>query len=189
METDRRREVINICLDHFIVNGLMETSTRSLSKALQLQSAGLYYYFSSKDEAVLVCAEEAAFRLERALIVPAIADLENPNKMMSNLKVRADEMAPTMRFLVAVCTNKKYIQSVRPVLTRLDERYDKYAEEIATKLECEKSEVEPYVYMLITSVSNYMIFADDVFVTPQMRIAEEKFIKFITRKLQSKGCK
>ena len=187
METDRRREVINICLDHFIVNGLMETSTRSLSKALQLQSAGLYYYFSSKDEAVLACAEEAALRLERALIVPAISDLDNLNNMMSNLKVRADEMAPTMRFLVAVCTNKKYIQSVRPVLERLDERYDKYAEKIAHKLDCNKAEVEPYVYMLITSVSNYMIFADDVFVTPQMKIAGEKFSELITKKLQSKG--
>ena len=50
---------------------------------------------------------------------------------------------------------------------------------IADKLQCEKSEIEPYVYMLITSVSNYMIFADDVFVTPQMKFAKRKFAESI----------
>ncbi len=68
MENNRKKEVINICLDHFISHGL-ETSTRSLSKALKLQNAGLYYYFESKDEAVILCAEAAALRLETNLIV------------------------------------------------------------------------------------------------------------------------
>lgn len=58
MENDRKKEVINVCLDHFIANGL-EISTRSLSEALKLQNTGLYYYFESKDEAVILCAEEA----------------------------------------------------------------------------------------------------------------------------------
>lgn len=187
MEFDRKKEVIDICLDHFIVNGLMETSTRSLSSALKLQNAGLYYYFSSKDEVVLICAEEAALRLERALIVPAIADLDSLDKMMSNLQVRADEMAPTMRFLTSVCTNKRYLQSVRPVLNRVDERYEKYTKEIADRLVCEQSEIAPYIYMLITSVSNYMIFADEVFITPQMRFAECKFFELIERKKHLKG--
>lgn len=53
MEVNRKKEVLNICLDHFIENGLYETSTRGLNKALKLQSAGLYYYFTSKDEAII----------------------------------------------------------------------------------------------------------------------------------------
>ena len=47
METDRKKEVINICLDLFIEKGLTATSTRDLSSALKLQNAGLYYYFES----------------------------------------------------------------------------------------------------------------------------------------------
>lgn len=62
MVPDRKKEVINVCLDHFIEKGLSETSTRSLSSALQLQNAGLYYYFENKDEAIILCAEEAAIR-------------------------------------------------------------------------------------------------------------------------------
>lgn len=36
MEPDRKKEVINVCLDHFIEKGLSETSTRSLSSALKI---------------------------------------------------------------------------------------------------------------------------------------------------------
>ena len=103
MEPDRKKEVINVCLDHFIEKGLSETSTRSLSGALKLQNAGLYDYFSRKDEAVILCAEEAALRLENALLLPALKDLSNPDLMVNRLQSRADEMAPTMRFLASVC--------------------------------------------------------------------------------------
>lgn len=173
MEPDRKKEVVNVCLDHFIEKGLSETSTRSLSSALKLQNAGLYYYFSSKDEAVILCAEEAALRLENALLLPALKDLENPNLMMKRLQSRADEMAPTMRFLASVCASIRYKDSVKPVLNRLSRRYDYYTDMIAKKLNCNKEAIEPYVYLTITSVANYMIFSEDAFVAPQMKLVKE----------------
>ena len=173
MEPDRKKEVINVCLDHFIEKGLSETSTRSLSGALKLQNAGLYYYFSSKDEAVILCAEEAALRLENALLLPALKDLSNPDLMMNRLQSRADEMAPTMRFLASVCASKRYKDSVKPVLDRLSRRYDHYTDLIAKKLNCNKEVIEPYVYLTITSVANYMIFAEEGIIAPQMKLVKK----------------
>lgn len=170
---ERKKEVINICLDHFIKNGL-ETSTRSLSKALQLQNAGLYYYFQSKDEAVILCAEEAAIRLETNLITPAIKDVKNPDLLMKRLQDRADEMSPTMRFLVSVCVSETYKEQMQPVLDRLSKRYEQYSERIAKALNCEPQEVLPYVYMGITAVTNYMIFREDEIVDPQIEIIKNK---------------
>lgn len=177
MVPERKKEVINVCLDHFIEKGLSETSTRSLSSALQLQNAGLYYYFESKDEAVILCAEEAAIRLENELISSAIRDIKEPDVMMRRLQVKADEMAPTMRFLVSVCVSERYKESMKPVLDRLAERYDMYADKIAISLNCEKEEIEPYVYMAITAVANYMIFAEDALVKPQMKIVKSEIRK------------
>lgn len=181
MEVDRKKEVVNVCLDHFIEKGLSETSTRSLSSALKLQSGGLYYYFSSKDEAVVLCAEEAAIRLENALITPALRDIGNPELMMKRLQSRADEMAPTMRFLVSVCTSKRYKESVRPILDRLADRYEHYAEMIAKKLNCGLDEIEPYVFMTITAVANYMIFAEDGIIAPQMKLVKSAISQIIER--------
>lgn len=181
MEVDRKKEVINVCLDHFIEKGLTETSTRSLSSALKLQSGGLYYYFSNKDEAVILCAEEAAIRLENALITPALKDIGNPDLMMKRLQSRTDEMAPTMRFLVSVCTSKRYKESVRPILDRLADRYEHYAEQIAKILNCSLEEIEPYVFMTITAVANYMIFAEDGIIAPQMKMVKSAISKIIEK--------
>lgn len=178
MEMDRRKEVINICLDLFIEKGLTATSTRNLSGALKLQNAGLYYYFQSKEEVVIACAEAAALRLENALIPAALKDISDPDRMMSCLQSRADEMASTMRFLVTVCASSQYKDKMKPALDRFAERYDHYAEQVAKKLNCKKEDIEPYVYMVITAVANYMIFHEDSLVYPQIQIAKEAIRKF-----------
>lgn len=179
MDNDRKKEVINVCLDHFISNGL-ETSTRSLSKALKLQNAGLYYYFDSKEQAVLLCAEEAAIRLETTLIAAAMKDIRNPDAMMKNLRTRADELSPTMRFFVSVCVSNAYKGQIQPVLDRLTERYGSYAEKFAKKLNCETDEIEPLVYMGISAVANYMIFKEDAVIYPQIEIIKLQLDRLLT---------
>lgn len=174
MEIDRRKEVINVCLDHFIANGLSGTSTRSLSSALKLQNAGLYYYFTSKDEAVILCAEEAALRLENCLIAPAMRELPDPDGLMKRLRSRADEMAPTMRFFVSVCVSEQYKDDMKPALDRLSQRYETYALRLAEKLKCDVNAIAPYMYMAITAVTNYMIFNEESYILPQMKLIKEQ---------------
>lgn len=185
MEIDRKKEVVNICLDLFIEKGLTATSTRNLSSALKLQNAGLYYYFESKDEAVIACAEEAALRLENSLIPGALREIHDPDIMMKRLQSRADEMAPTMRFLVTVCASKQYKDKMKPALDRLAERYDHHAEQVAKKLNCTKEDVEPYVYMVITAVANYMIFSEDSLISPQMKIVKSAIEGFVASSKKS----
>ena len=98
--------------------------------------------------------------------------------MFKRLQSRADEMTPTMRFLVSVCVNGKYKESMKPALHRLDQRYEHYADMIAEKLGCKKEDIEPYVYLVITAVANYMIFEEDVFISPQMEIAKRAIKSF-----------
>lgn len=186
METERRKEVISLCLDLFIEKGLTETSTRNLSRALKLQNAGLYYYFENKDAAVIACAEEAALRLENALIPSALRDIGDPEIMVKHLQSKADEMAPTMRFLVTVCASSQYKDKMKPALDRLTDRYRHYAEQVARRLKCNKEDVEPYVYLVITAVANYMIFAEDSLFAPQMQIAKET-IRNLSSSSKNKG--
>ena len=182
MEKDRKKEVINVCLDHFISNGLSETTTRSLSSALKLQNAGLYFYFANKDEAVILCAEEAALRLENCLIAPAMRELSDPDALMKRLRSRADEMAPTMRFFISVCVSNQYKDAMKPALDRLSERYEHYVAMFADKLKCDVDVIAPYMYIGITAVTNYMIFAEEAYILPQIDMIKARLIE-----LQSKS--
>ena len=93
-------------LRHSSVGGLYETSVRDLSRALALQSGGIYYWFKDKDDVVVTCAEEAALRLEEHLIAPALQDIREPDRMMERLRLRSDELRPMMKFFASDCACK-----------------------------------------------------------------------------------
>lgn len=181
MEMEKKQKVINICLDYFVKQGFYETSTRGLSRALKLQNSGLYYYFKNKDEAVILCAQEASIRVEKALIEPTIHDMADPDNMMKRLRLRADEMAPTMRFLSAVNSCDRYKEQIGPVVEGMLKRYDEYTGQIAERLSCDKEEVRPYVYMTIAAVMNYMIFGSVDFVMPQIQVVKDKIRSLIQK--------
>lgn len=162
----RKREILDVCLATFIRRGLYETSVRDLSRALALQSGGIYYWFKDKDDVVVTCAEEAALRLEEHLIAPALQDIREPDRMMERLRLRSDELRPMMKFFASVCACSRYEERLRPVLGRLAERYEKYAARFASELHCELQEIAPYVYFAITTVTDYMIFGEVSYMMP-----------------------
>lgn len=176
---ERRKEILNTCLDTFISKGLSETTVRDLSTALKLQSGGIYYWFKDKDEAVVACAEEAAFRLENSLIFPALDDIRDPDRLMKQLKIRADKMRPTMKFFASVCALAKYEERMQPVLDRLAERYERYAQRFSKELRCDFNEVAPYVYFAITTIADYMIFGEAKYIFPQIELIKTALKGFL----------
>lgn len=172
-------DLIRGSLDTFINKGLSETTVRDLSTALKLQSGGIYYWFKDKDEAVVACAEEAALRLENSLIFPALKDIKDPDKMMKRLKIRADEMRPTMKFFASVCALSKYEERMQPVLDRLAERYEAYARRFSKELNCDFDAVAPYVYFAITTITDYMIFGEAKYIFPQIELIKTALKGFL----------
>ena len=181
MEQDRKKEVIENCLNLFIAKGLSETSTRDLSGSLKLQNAGLYYYFNSRSEAVIACVEAAVLRMESKMILAALKDVDDPDRMIKNLYRHADEMAPTMRFIVQAYASPTYRSSLNESLRKLEERNQNTVVRFAKKFKCSPSEIEPYVYMCITAMTNYMVFGSESYVTSQINIVRNKVNELLTR--------
>ncbi len=134
-KNDRKRQMVDICLKTFMKNGLSETSMRDLGKALNLNTAGIYWYFKDKDEVVIACAEEAAVRIEHALIDAALEDVENPKLLVENLYKRCEKVRPIMKFFVSVCALSIYEDALRSVLDGLSVGYKKYAIQFSDKLD------------------------------------------------------
>ena len=178
----KRRELLGLCLDCLIEKGLTAVTTKELCSAVQLQNGGIYYYFTSKDEIVLACAEEAINRIEQAALDVVFEDLNDIRHMMEHLGSMADKMSPTMRFLVSVCVSQEYGEKVKPSLIRLAARYPYYTRRIARLLDCDESEVEPFVHLSILAINNYMIFAERALFDPQIEAAKNGLLALARRK-------
>lgn len=178
----RTRELIQVCLDVFVEKGLTITTTTDLSFAAGLQNGGIYYYFDTKEEIVIACAETAIDRIEKRAFGLVLEDLDDIENMMNHLGAMADELSPVMRFLVSVCVSQEYGEKVKPLLVKLAGRYPDYTRQIAKILGCSTQDVEPYVHLSILAINNYMIFGERALFEPQIRAAKRELLKLAEKK-------
>ncbi len=165
---DRRKEIIDVCLKTFMEQGLSNTPTKDLCKALNMQTGGIFYHFETKDEIILACVEEARCRIEKDLFGTALKDIYYPEKLVKDLHDRAVKMRPLMKFFVSVCSDPRFEELIQPSLTNLSVRYKYYIIQFAEKLDCKPDDVAPYVYTVINTMLSYMLFGKKSFVAPQL---------------------
>ena len=181
--SDRKQEVIDVCLKTFMANGLTHTSTKDLCDALGLNSGGVFWYFKSKDDIVIACAEEAKKRIEIDLIGNALKNIEDPALLEQELYARATDMRELMQFFVTVCALPKYRDRIEPILTDLSVRYKHYNEEFAEKLHSKPEDVAPYVYIVINTLLSYMLFGyEKGFYAPQIPLVKKALVDFLAKR-------
>ena len=176
----RKKEVVEICLNKFIEKGLIKTSSRDLSEALNLQNAGLYYYFKSKENVVIACCEEAVTRLEFSLIIPAIVNIDSPITMIENARTGAEKLSSLFRFYNVVCSSQEYKDKVNAIIGRSRERDKGYIKEIARKLKCNNKLAFQIYVTFKTALMHFMIYEDETYFDSQMRMIAEHIEKILS---------
>ncbi len=180
--SDRKQEVIDVCLKTFTLKGLSHTSTKDLCNALGLNSGGVFWYFKTKDDIIIACAEEAVIRIENDLIGAALENIEKPDTLAKDLHDRAIKMRPLMKFFVSVCSTSKYEDAIQPALDNLSNRYKHYTQKFAEKLCCSEEEIAPYVYIVINTLLSYMLFGKKSFTAPQLEMAYKELIRLLEKR-------
>lgn len=170
----KRNTIINACLEQFVDKGLYGTTSRDLSKALNLQSAGMYSYFENKDDAIVACAEQAAIKLEQQLFSVAFECLKSGKMNLSPVKELAKKLSPMMRFFTQVCSTDKYEKQMRPILSKLSHRYESYVDGVAQMAAISVEKARPLVYIGVTAIVNYMVYQEDAYIDPLLTMIEKE---------------
>lgn len=178
----KMQSLIQQSLDVFVEKGLTVTTTTDLCNAVGLQNGGIYYYFDTKEEIVIACAEAAIERIEKRAFSMALEDLGDIEYMINHLGSMAEELSPVMRFLVSVCVSQEYGEKIKPSLVKLASRYPYYTEQIAKILGCTPEEVDPYVHLSILAINNYMIFGEKALFEPQIQSAKRQLMKLAEKR-------
>ncbi len=177
---------IDVCLKTFMANGLSHTSTKDLCDALHLNSGGVFWYFKTKEDIVIACAEEATVRIENELFGTALADIDDPDKLVKDLDEKAVTMRPLMRFFISVCVSQRYGEKLKEVRYRQGDRYRFYIDKVAKKLGCSYDDVAPLFYTVSNTMFSYMIYDPDNFSAPQLRIVYDALVGFLADRDKNK---
>ena len=176
---ERKKEVVSICLNKFLEKGLNKTSSRDLSEALNVQNAGLYYYFKSKQDVVTACCEEAVTRLEFGLIIPAIVNIDSPNELVEGARAGAEELSSLFQFYIVVCSSQEYKEKVKSIVQRSRERDKGYIKEIVRKLKCSSKDAYQIYIAFKTALMHFMIYKEESYFNLQMKMIADYIEKIL----------
>ncbi len=182
-ERVRKKEIVNSCLHTFMEKGLNHTTSKDLTDGLHMNSGAIFYYFKTKEDIIIACAEEAKRQIEVDLIGSALQNIDNPVELERDLYERATKMRPLMQFFVTVCALPKYRDRITVTLTDLSVRYKHYNEKFAEKLRCKPEDVAPYVYIVINTMLSYMLFGyEEGYYAPQIKLVRNALNDFLGKR-------
>ena len=100
---DKREEIYEKALELFIAKGYDQTPLSQIAKALGITKAGLYYYFSSKEE-LLFFIHDRNLKRDLIPIIEAAENIRDPEKRISHLIERYTKASmtrdPSQRMLI-----------------------------------------------------------------------------------------
>ena len=71
---------------------------------------------------------------------------------------------------------------IKCVFNRMVKRYENYAEKIVNKLGRFEEIIEPYFYISMTAVTNYMVFEEDKYILSQIKLIKKAIYRFKVNK-------
>lgn len=169
-QTEKTIEIIDKCLSYLMKVGLYKATSRELSLESGLNRTGLYYYFKSKDEVVLACAERAVRLISDNIMLPTIKEIIESTFDVNEFVLKTRDAIPMMILLIQVYSASTYREEIAPFFLKANEQYQKYAERIAIKSYKDVERLRPYISLCITTICNYMVFNDGTYLSSQFEI-------------------
>ncbi len=160
MNNIQKDEILKKCFTYFVEHGLESISMRKMCDETGMAVSSAYYWFGNKDGAILSATEYGLNRVAGILFDYVYQYIDNLECIMITFSEFIMKYKAQLRFIYQVVTSQKYGDKIRPIANRLTEIYDRYTEIIADHFGCRKQELQPYVYLFISAVLDYVIWHD-----------------------------
>ena len=163
------KEFLEPSFQYLVENGLENTSVRDLCKAMNISYGSLYYWFSGKDDIYTSVVEYGLGKAVKKLfssVYEKFADLE---LFFSTFLDDVDKCTEDIRVVFQFATSIDYGNVVRNKMQEFNGMYREYAEELSEKVGASVEDMAPFIYLLISVVSDYVIWQDRPATEMQMK--------------------
>lgn len=167
-ERNIKKEILERCFKYFVQKGLEQASIKNLCQETGISSGSIYYWFKNRDDTIMEAAKFGMGMVVDEMFNYALANTQDLQLLINSFFDRLILYKKELRFIYQVIMSEKYGADMRSIIVTLKTSYDSYGEKLSYKLNIPYAILKPYVYMFISSVTNYIVWED--YETIQMEI-------------------
>ena len=157
----KKKEIIEICLQEFLVKGLEKTSVRDLCKVIVINGSTLYYYFDSKDNVIIECIKHEIEVIDTIIQSAVKSKLPTVTDFLKRIFEEFTKIGGGIRFIAQVFASPNHFKSCRSEVAALHKRYDNYAKQICDYYNISFEMFRPMFYIYLTIIYDYLIKGDE----------------------------
>lgn len=166
---------LNATFEHMVEFGLENTSVRDLCKKTGVSPGKLYYWFESKEEIYIAALKKGISDAAGGLFKYVFETLSEPEKFLGGFLDEVDKYKASLRVSYQAATSPIYGDKLKEKTLGFNSVYERNIIKLAEILDCDAKEIAPIIYILISILSDYIVWED--------RAMSEMQIKYVYKML------
>lgn len=167
--SQRRKELLEICFDTFCKYGLENTGMKKLADACGITNGALIYYFESKDNLIIESTAYCMAKVEDDFMANAPTSFEDIERFLREMPYLTAKLhGAKYRFMYQVYASPKYREHGKAFFKGVNVRYHEYAVLLSQKLGMPADFIQGMTYLFVRACVHYALFEDDEYLNLQL---------------------
>ena len=158
--SDRKKEIVKTTWEYLLTTGLAHASIGELCRETKLAQSSLYHWFENKDDIWISAGKYGLSKVVDALFLFTLNHTHDVRKYFDALLLEVEKYKYELRIAIQITTSPVFGERMRDKSKDFRLLYEKYAEKIIGIFGCSHHQAEVFVYSIIASVIDYVIWDD-----------------------------
>lgn len=156
-----KNEVLDKIFSFLVRSGLENISIRDLCRGTGIVQGSLYYWFSDKTSIICEATEYGLKKVTDEIFAYVFDNIDDLPTFFSECIGRISKYRNALRFIYQMAASPVYGTKIRSDGKYFKNMYDSYAVRLAEIMGCELEKLRPLVYLFISAICDYAIWADE----------------------------
>lgn len=170
---DIEKEFLAPSFKYLVKNGLENTSIRDLCKAMDISYGSLYYWFEGKDDVYTSVMKYGIAKIVGDLFEIVFVRMKTPRLFFETFLDDVDKYKHELRLIFQFAASPEYGNAIRKQSMEFKPGYARNIEELVRITGCSVEKITCIIYMLMSIVSDYVIWEDRDVSEMQMKFLYE----------------
>lgn len=157
---DINTDFFDPCFNYLVENGFENTSIRDLCGELGLSPGSIYYLFEDKNEVFINVVRYGTGKVADRLFEFAFTTMENPEVFFETFIDEVDKYKKEFRLIFQFAASPTYGDHIRDKSEGFKFVYERYIIRLSEILGAPYTEIMPIIYMIISVLSDYVLWED-----------------------------